>query len=88
VETGAEPLHWTSGTQSPFDVEHSMRGAIANIGLISLSSVTGMVLQQQVGGVSEPSWTIDESFFGAEPHAAAMPTDATNEATRIRMTRS
>jgi hypothetical protein len=88
VETGCAPLHWTSGTQSPFDVEHSMRGAIANCGRISLSSVTGMVLQQHVGAVSDPSLTNPVSFFGADPHAAAMPMDATNEATRVRMIRS
>jgi hypothetical protein len=43
------PLHCTSSTHSPFDVEHSIRGAIENAGVISLSSVTGIVLQQHVG---------------------------------------
>lgn len=74
-------LHWTSGTHSPCFDEQSMRPDISYTGLLS-SLVSGIVLQQQWSPVSEPSGTIELSFFGCgPPHAAAM----TIKATKVRM---
>ena len=74
-------LHCTPGTHSPCFDEQSMRPDISYNGLLS-SLVSGLVLQQQWSPVSEPSGTIELSFFGfGAPQAAEIAI----KATKVRM---